>query len=123
MTFNDLLNNEYFFIIIVLGFLLGMVVLIFALPNMKQNADKKIYGEDDNDEFNVTRLKATIVRKREQTHPVDQTINVKYIVFEFENKQRVELAIKDNDVFATLLEQDEGILSYSNKRFIKFERR
>ncbi len=121
MTINDLLNNEY-----VLMFILAVLIVtpIIAIPKwllMKENENNNIYGNDNDD--NATENKsAKVIDKRTSPHPLDRTITINFVVFEFENRERVELAIKNNDIYNTIIKGDEGILTYKGKKFLRFER-
>lgn len=120
MSINDLLDTD---LTIILGviFLSLLFFLVVWCANLKK-ANDRIYGNVD-DYGDVTRLhNVKIVAKRQAPHLMDSSIKINMIVFELENGNRIELAIKDSQVFGVMVEGDYGTLSYQGKRFVHFER-
>lgn len=121
MSINDLMNDESFLqmLLWVVG-IGGIIVFFVALAAAKKN-DKQIYGGDDCDTA-LFRGRVRVVARRTTPHPMTPKIMVNMVVFEMENGSRVELAIRDPAVFGTIVEGDQGILSYQGKRFVGFQR-
>lgn len=121
MSVNDLLSSEVFIPAMLIVF---VVVMLFAIPTgiiKSRKTNNAIYGDCDFEEINETK-NAKIVAKRTAPHPLSQTVSVNMVVFEFTDGSRIELAIKDSDVYNIMVVGDCGILKYQGKKFIKFER-
>ena len=121
MSINDLLDSEILIPAIFVVFFLIMIVAIPAGIAASKKANKDIYGDNEVGET-VKEATAKIVEKNSTAHPLSPTIMVNAIVFELENGNRVELAIKDSSVYGVLIVGDCGTLSYQGKKFVSFER-
>ena len=122
MSINDLMNDEN---LLPLMFLLFVVIMIFAIPagiaiNKKSNS--AIYGDDECGAVNVEKG-VKILARHTSPHPLNQAAMINMVVFELASGERIELAIKDANRYATMVEGDCGILRHQGKRFIDFERR
>lgn len=118
MSVNDLMDQD-----ITVGLLIMFIVIILAIPAgiaMGKKNNQEIYGDGDYQE--TRKMKAKVVSKRVSPHPSNQTVQVNWVVFQFENNERVELAIKDASIFGVMVEGDEGELSYQGKKFLEFRR-
>lgn len=121
MSINDILNDDSFLPTI---FVLFIIIMVIAIPvgiSRSKRANQEIYG--DGDTTSSTRKRAArIASRRNAPHPLAPTVNLNLIVFEFEDHSRIELAIKDTSIYSTLIEGDQGILTYQGKQFISFKR-
>ena len=131
MSINDLMNDDSLIPTIVglMGILIIIMVIAlpFAVAKYKKH-NKEIYGDD---EYGATHEEknAKIIARRSVPHPhlnqspyVKQQVMINMIIFELENGNRVEFAIKDPTTYETLIVGDCGTLTYQGKRFIRFER-
>ena len=85
----------------------------------------KTYG--NNEQGAITEdNSARIISKRTDFEkigfPANQTFTVNRVTFELSNGSRIELAIKEPDIFGTMAEGDTGCLSHQGKKFIDFRR-
>lgn len=121
MSINDLLDSDVVIPGIILGFILMLIIVIPASFSTARKTNNNIYGA--NETGNITKEEnAKIIARRSNPHPLNQTLNVNSVVFEFTNSNRIELAIKDPDIFGTMIEGDYGTLQYQGKKFIDFKR-
>lgn len=121
MSINDFFNDSS--VPLIMG-ILFVVIMIIALPIGIANGKKTtnaIYG-DDSDQDHPQEKKAKVLAKRTSPHPLNQTIMINMVVFEFENGTRLELALKDQNEYGLLVEGDEGTLRYQGKKYISFNR-
>lgn len=121
MSINDLLDSEWVLIFVVAVLIVTPIIAVPKWISMKKNEDDNIYGKNDNN-CEIIKKTAKVLLRRTASHPLDKTVSVNYIVFEFENGERLELAIKDRDVFSKIIEGDKGCLVYRGKLFLNFER-
>jgi len=63
-----------------------------------------------------------IVSKKCLPHPANSAVSVYYVLFEFLDGGRIELAIEDRQVFGLMAEGDIGTLEYAGITFIDFYR-
>ncbi|MDO4748592.1 MAG: DUF2500 family protein [Eubacteriales bacterium] len=131
MLFKDMLTSDVVVLstddvmeYVIIGLVIFVVIAIIGAcvglsKGKKRNAE--LYG-DNSLPTQVIHKNAKIVSKRTAPDPVRPTVMVNWIVFEFDDKNRLELAIKDNSVFGIMVEGDEGELAYQGKRFISFTR-
>lgn len=125
MSINDMLNNDEvgLFIMILLGVAVPLALCI-AIPlgiKMRKKKDAEIFGDNETGllqkEYNVK--VATKVFIPDQTNP---NFGINKIIFELSSGNRVDLAIRDANTYAMIVEGDYGTLQYQGKRFISFER-
>lgn len=116
MSVNDLMDSNLLIPMILLWAAVSVPLLAIALKNNR----KRIFGE--NEAGPVVTQRAKVLLKQKKPSGFSKNDMIDYIVFECENNQRVELAIKDSDINAVILEGDTGFLSYQGKRFIDFKR-
>lgn len=124
MSINDLLDSEWFLIIVLVGIGIGMLVAIpgmYAGISAGKQTTRNIYGDDEYGPILEDR-NAKIIARRMTPHPLNQALMVNRVVFELANGSRIELAIKDSDVYGVMVEGDCGTLIYQGKRFIAFDR-
>ena len=114
MSINDLFDSEWIIPLIII-FCLGFFIFI---PVYISKTEKKTYGGDDVS-VEKREARATIVDKSTETNLFTQNGVVNHVVFEFEDGNRVSLAVKDAQ---TMVVGDNGILSYQGKRFVSFIR-
>lgn len=121
MSINDILNDDSFIPICMVIF---VVIALIAFPigfSRAKQTNKSIFGDDESG-TPTERKKVKILARRTSPHPLNQTIIINMVVFEFENGNRLELAIKDATTYGTMIEGDIGFLSYQGKKFISFRR-
>ena len=123
MSINDLLDADLTMPIII-AFIIIAIVMIIAIPAGLKAAKKtnnNIYGDDEigltQEEKNVK-----IIARRTTPHPLNQSVMINMVVFEFVNGRRIELAIKDPNIYGVMVEGDYGTLKYYGKKFISFQR-
>lgn len=121
MSINDLLESDTFLPTIFIVFLLVMIVAIPIGLAVGKKTNDTIYGDDEYD-TTTEENNAKVLARRTSPHPLNQTIMINMVVFELENGNRVELAIKDPNIYGIMVEGDCGTLKYTGKKFIGFER-
>ena len=125
MSINDIMDSDLFFPVLALVsiiMLISMSISILKFSSKQSKENDKIYGEDDNTAPRIELNNVKIVAKRSTPHPINNTIMVNYIVFESEDGNRLELAIKDPNIYGIIVEGDIGTLTYQGKKFIDFRR-
>lgn len=117
MSINDLLNDDFLPIAILIGLFVGAVIFVPMFIVLFKKGSGMVYGEKETGP--VCQEKAKVLSKRSQ-----QVMMAKFniVLFELESGKRVELAIKDITTFTLMVEGDEGILSYRGLNFIDFKR-
>ena len=124
MSVNNLLDSEILIPIMMVMFVIIIVVAIPLGKAMKKKTDNNIYGDD---EYGATEEEknAKLIVRRSIPHPLYHQAGmvVNIAVFELSNGSRIELAIKDPNIYGTMVEGDCGTLRYKGKKFISFERR
>lgn len=123
MSINSFLDADLTMPIII-TFIILVVVLIFALPvglNVAKKTNNNIYGDDEYEAIKEEK-NAKIVAKRTTPHPLSPTVMINMVVFELENGNRIELAIKEPNTYGIMVEGDVGTLKYQGKKFVEFER-
>ncbi len=111
MTINDLLDSEYFLVVVLVAVAIGMIVKMRLYHKATENCD--VFGM--NETGPVITAKATVIRK--------ETINaVDWAEFRLENGIYLRLAIKEWRYFTLMLEGDVGLLQYVGKRFVGFKK-
>ena len=98
------------------------IAFIFVIiPMLKKSAQttKEMFGENEigNEEI----VNAKIVSKKTYS-PVGSIEQLNFVIFEKQNGERIELAIKDNEQYKMMLEGDFGTLTHVGKRYISFVR-
>ncbi len=101
----------------ILMLLCAIFILPFILTSLKKS--KEIFGE--NEEGTPQVQNAIIISKRIES-PFGSMENFNFVVFEKENGERIELAIKNNEEYTLMHENDKGVLIHQGKKFISFER-
>lgn len=119
MSIDDILKDDTFLptlviVIIILGII--FVPIALSLSAKQRNA---IYG--DNETGAIEKEKVRIVSKKTTSYNGNQAIQVNIVVFEKEDKSRIDLAIKDFNVFNVMIEEDVGLLTHKGKQFIDFQ--
>ena len=120
MSINNLFDSG---IIIPAILVVFVIVTLAAIPSglaKGKKTNEEIYGVNNSEAEEV--LKAKIIAKRNYPHPLSKTVTINAALFETANGNRIELAIKDPDIFSVMVEGDCGILSYQGKKFVSFER-
>ena len=121
MSINDLLDSEA---IIPSMLVMFVIIMIFALPAglaMSKKANNDIYGDDDY-ASTIEEKNVKIVARRTAPHPLNHSVMLNMVVFELTNGSRIELAIKDQNMYGIMVEGDHGTLKYQGKKFVSFER-
>ncbi|MBQ8909764.1 MAG: DUF2500 domain-containing protein [Oscillospiraceae bacterium] len=124
MSINDLLDSEWFLIIVLVGIGIGMLVAIpgmYAGISAGKQTTRNIYGDDEYGPILEDR-NAKIIARRTTPHPLNQALMVNRVVFELADGNRMEFAIRDLNTYAIMVEGDRGTLRYQGKKFISFER-
>lgn len=103
------------------SFIILVIVLIFVVPLIKKSSDttKFIFGENENG--NPVTVHAKVLSKSVYS-PYGSIENFNFILFEKQNGERIELAIKDDEQYKMILEGDIGMLTHIGKRYISFKR-
>lgn len=116
-------ESELILVIIMVGIGIGMLITIPAMYAgiSAGKVSTRIYGDDEYGPILEDR-NAKIIARRMTPHPLNQALMVNRVVFELANGSRIELAIKDSDVYGVMVEGDCGTLIYQGKRFIAFDR-
>ena len=123
MSINDLLDADLtmpIMVVVVVICILGLIGIPVLIKASKKT-EKNIYGSDEYG-IAIVEKNARILARRSGPHPLNQALVVNTVVFELANGSRIELAIKDNNVYGTMLEGDCGTLKYNGKKFLAFER-
>ena len=116
MSLEDLWESEFTLPFILLVFFISIPV-IWIISNQ---TDRGVYERRGN--ASTQKMTAVVLAKYTAPHPLNQQMPVNMITFELENGTRKSLAIKQNDIYATMLEGDTGILEYAGEMFISFRR-
>lgn len=100
----------------------GIILIFFAIIGFAvgKKKNEELYGSSEIGE--KTCVKAKVVSKRTAPNPISPTVMVNWIVFEFNEGERLELAIRDSSIFGVIVEGDEGELEYQGKKFVDFRR-
>lgn len=114
MSINDLLNAEWLIPLLII-FCLGFFI---AIPFITSKKEKETFGSEDTT-IEMKQELATIVEKNKETNYLTKSIEIDHIVFEFEDGNRINLAVKDA---STMVVGDRGTLSYQGKKFVSFDR-
>lgn len=122
MSINDILADENFFLYMGIFFIVTMIFAIPAGLSRSKKTQNDIYGDDYTDTADIITTHAKVASRRGGPHPLTPTVTINYVVFEFDDGKRVELAIKDTTVYSIMIEGDAGTLKYAGKKFISFER-
>ena len=121
MSINDVLDSDIVLPAMAIIFIVIMIIAIPAGISKSKKANESIYGDNSDDVIKEER-NAKIIAIRSNPHPLYTTIIINSVVFELVNGNRLELAIKDPNVFGVMVEGDIGILKYQGKKFIGFVR-
>ncbi len=99
----------------------AIVFVFIVIPMVTKSAKKtnEIFGINENGP--VQTAKAKILSKKTYS-PVGSLEKFNFVIFEKENGQRIELAIKDDEEYKMMLEGDFGTLSHIGKKYISFIR-
>lgn len=125
MSINDLLDADILppFVIVTLIFIL-VVIPVSVTLGKKHAAEKEVelYG----DSFNLKNedeiiIAAEVIDKRSVPHPHAPSVSVNYLLFEQRDGVRKEFAIRDINVFGTIIKGDVGILKYYSNHFVSFD--
>lgn len=121
MSINDMLDSEA---TIPVMLMLLVIVAIFAIPvgiAMSKKINNNIYGDNEYGETKEEK-NAKIMAIRTARHPLNQGVMINMAIFELENGNRLEFAIKDPTTYGIMVEGDCGTLKYQGKKFVSFER-
>lgn len=121
MSINDLLDNEMLLPTMMIFFVIIMLIAVPVGLSMRNKTNKSIYGDDESGETREER-NARIIATKRTPHPLNQTVMINMVVFEFTDGNRVELAVKDPTIYGIMVEGDCGTLKYQGKKFLNFER-
>ena len=100
-------------------FAIAFVFVVIPILTKSSQTKKDVLGEAE--QGNPKTYGAQIVSKKTYT-PYGSIEQYNFVIFEKDNGERIELAIKNNDEYKLLLEGDHGILTHIGKRYISFER-
>lgn len=100
---------------------LAIVLIFVVIPLIKKSSEttKRIFGEDEHG--NPETVQAKVVSKSIYS-PYRSLENFNFILFEKNNGERIELAIKDDEQYKTILEGDIGMLTHIGKKYLSFKR-
>lgn len=96
---------------------LFVVTMIIAIPTrlaMNKDTNNNIYGDDEYGEIK-TEKNVKIIARRITPHPLNQAVMINKVVFELANGERIELAIKDPNIYGVMVEDDCGTLKYQGE--------
>lgn len=111
-------ENNWF---IIPAILFAVIFIFIIIPVFKKasSVTKDLSGENEQGE--VISEKAKIVYKKSYV-PNYAIEKMNFVIFEKENGERIEMAIKDSEKYKLMLEGDSGILKHIGKKFISFYR-
>ncbi len=98
-----------------------IVFIFFGIPilNKSSKTTKEVFGE--NETSNKETVTAKILSKKIYT-PIGSIEKFNFVIFEKQNGERIELAIKDDEQYKMMLVDDVGTLTHIGKRYISFIR-
>ena len=100
-------------------FVIAFIFIIIPMLNKSSRTIREVFGENENGKEET--VKAKIVSKKIYS-PVGSIERVNFVIFEKQNGERIELAIKDDEQYKMLLEGDMGTLIHIGKKYISFIR-
>ncbi|MGN0171227.1 MAG: DUF2500 family protein [Acutalibacteraceae bacterium] len=122
MSINDVLMKKIpdeVGIIALIIFIGAFIVIPFAIY-FTIRKEREIYGENSDGEIQMQN-NVKVLSKSNFPHPRNPKYKINIIIFELENKERLEFAIKDNIAYEKILIGDIGNLRFRGKQFISFE--
>ncbi len=123
MKGNLIIIDESIFVIIGILFLASTLITIFVKVFTARKVDTDVYGNSASTSYPLSFEKnTTLVAKRIDTYPTDQTIKIYYALFELESGRRIEFAIQNVSMFSMMVEGDVGTLRYQGQKFLGFDR-
>ncbi len=100
-------------------FAIAFIFIVIPILNKSSQTTKEVFGENENGNNEIANAK--IVSKKIYS-PVGSIERFNFVIFEKQNGERIELAIKDDEQYKMMLEGDFGTLTHLGKRFISFIR-
>ena len=102
MSINDLLDSDIVIpAVMVVLLVIAVPLIIFCFTSAKKR--NNIYVDDESRPLSEEK-NAKVIARRSMPHPYNQAVVVNKIVFEFTNGNRVELEIRDSDLFGIIVE-------------------
>lgn len=100
-------------------FAVVFVFIVIPMLNKSSQTTKEIFGENENGSKET--VEAKIVSKKIYS-PVGSIERFNFAIFEKQNGERIELAIKDDEQYKMMLEGDLGTLTHIGKKYVSFVR-
>ena len=121
MSLEDLFSSDSFLpAVIVIAFIVLVVAVPIGIAKGKQTNDQ-IYGNKT--VAPVTKQEnARIIATQDRPHPLNASVMIHLVVFQFTDGRRIELAIENPAIYGVMMKNDVGTLRYQGKKFISFER-
>ncbi len=105
-------------------FLLGLILIPIIILVMHNNAKKNqnnVLGTSDIANYQKTCIKAKVVNKiNKNVNNYNDPFN--HIIFEKENGERLEFALRDENIYNNIIVGDKGLLTFAGNAFIDFVR-
>ena len=104
------------------GLIVLAIALIFVvLPLVKKSSEttRRILGEDE--QGSPERVQAKVVSKSIYS-PYHSLERFNFVIFETENGERIEMAIKNDEEYKMILEGDVGTLTHIGRKYLAFKR-
>ncbi len=124
MSINDFLNEDIPMEAAIAASLIVIIGIFIVIPlaiYFAKRKEREIYGENSIGEIQIQN-NVKVLSKSCISHPRNLNHKVNIIIFELENNERLEFAIKDNITYEKILVGDSGNLHFRGKQFISFER-
>lgn len=124
MSINDMLDADILPVFAIMGLILLCVIPIGISIGRKANYQKnlEIYGDRLNLSHNPEiEIIAKVIDKRTAPHPYASSVSINYLLFEQKDGIRKEFAIRDANIFATMVKGDIGVLKYHSNYFVSFD--
>ena len=112
MSINDLMYPDLTPLFVIIMSIITVILIIILYNSLKY----KKHVKESTDASETESIKAKIIIKKSYY----SLFNV--LLFECENGYRWDFLIKDNNLFYSVFEGDEGILTHKGATFISFNR-
>ncbi len=121
MSINDILdyilNDDFFIPLLVIFFIILIPITYMGSKKLRY----EVYNNDQSSPIE-TKRNVKVVSKYSAKTSANQFLIVKHIIFELEDKTRLDLPIEYDLDFNGILENDKGTLTHKGQNFIDFER-
>ena len=113
------LNKEPWIIGMLILFAIAVIFVVFPLVKKSLEITRHIMGEDEHG--TLESVQAKVMSKSIYT-PQGSLEKFNFVVFEKQNGERVELAIRQDEEYKIIFEGDEGVLTHMGRKYISFRR-